>query len=56
VLNREVDVGYQIAVALVPHSARLRRAQSFRSDLCCLPSYFKKIMVRFHVTALPRFH
>jgi hypothetical protein len=24
--------------------------------LCCLPSYFKKILMRFHVRGSPRFH
>jgi len=54
-LNREIDVGYEIAVTFVVHRAWLRLPERGRTDLCCLPSYFEKFLDGLHMTGLPRF-
>ncbi|GAB4720547.1 hypothetical protein MOKP126_00750 [Mycobacterium avium subsp. hominissuis] len=43
-LDGQVDIGYQVAVTLVLHRARLRFLQRRGTDLRCLPSYFKKLL------------
>jgi hypothetical protein len=54
-LNPEVDVGDEIAVTFVLDRARLRLLEFGRTDLCCLPGYFEKLLNGLHKAALPRF-